>query len=98
MQLSHLYMRLNSHRCGRAPRDLCWAIFLQLCVWKVWIQSKDFFFPRLTFCLDFQGPEFLDITQISRVPFLPLAALGGCTAIVWHRRLFRLWWICFAIR
>lgn len=43
-----LYIRLNGHHCGRALRDLCWAFFPQLCVWKGWIRSKDFFSP-LTF-------------------------------------------------
>lgn len=30
--------------------------------------------------------------------FLPLAALGGCMAIVWFRSLFSLMWSCFSTR
>lgn len=43
---------------------------------KFGFKAKIFFFPRLTFCLAFQGPEFLDITQISSGLFFFLTI--GC--------------------
>lgn len=38
-----------------------------LCLEKLDSKQRFFFFSCLTFCLAFQGPEFLDVTQISRV-------------------------------